>query len=79
MGSAGGGTSVTVADVAPAYIATYDPSAPFADDRGMVASPNVDLASELVQTLTARLNYTANARVIQADAHMSAMLFDITA
>ena len=74
----GGGTSATVADVSPSIVATYDPSAPYAD-RGMVASPNVDLANELVQMLIARFSYAANAHVIQADAQMSAALFDITA
>jgi flagellar basal-body rod protein FlgC len=79
MESPGGGTSATAAEVSPAYIETYDPAAPFANDRGMVASPNVDLANELVQTLIARLSYAANAKVIRADAQMSAALFDITA
>ena len=76
---AGGGTSATVANRSPATVATFDPSAPYADNRGMVASPNVDLANELVATLIARLSYAANAKVIRADAQMSAALFDITA
>jgi flagellar basal-body rod protein FlgC len=75
----GGGTSATVANVSPPTIATYDPTAPYADGRGMVASPNVDLADELVQVLLARFSYAANAQVIRADAQMSAALFDITA
>jgi flagellar basal-body rod protein FlgC len=45
----------------------------------MVASPNVDLANELVQVLLARFSYGANAKVIRADAQMSAALFDLTA
>jgi flagellar basal-body rod protein FlgC len=68
-----------VSDVSPATVAAFDPSAPYADSRGMVASPNVDLASELVQVLIARFSYAANAQVIRADAQMSAALFDITA
>ena len=60
-------------------VTAFDPSAPYADDRGMVASPNVDIANELVQTLIARFSYAANAQVIRADAQMSAALFDITA
>jgi flagellar basal-body rod protein FlgC len=77
--SPGGGTGATVTEVSPAYIETYDPSAPFASERGMVASPNVDITNELVQTLMARLSYAANAKVIRADAQMSAVLFDISA
>jgi len=75
----GGGTSATVTNVSPSTVATYDPSAPYADGRGMVASPNVDLANELVQVLLARFSYAANAKVIRADAQMSAALFDLTA
>ena len=75
----GGGTSATVAYVSPSTVATYDPSAPYADDRGMVASPNVDLANELVQVLIARFSYAANAHVVRADVQMSAALLDITA
>ena len=77
--SLGGGTSASVTNVSPATVAKFDPNAPFADDRGMVASPNVDLANELVQVLLARFSYAANAQVIRADAQMSAALFDVTA
>jgi flagellar basal-body rod protein FlgC len=75
----GGGTSATVSNISPSTVAAYDPSAPYADGRGMVASPNVDLANELVQVLLARFSYAANAKVIRADAQMSAALFDLTA
>ena len=75
----GGGTSATVTNVLPPTVATYDPTAPYADGRGMVASPNVDLANELVQVLVARFTYAANAQVIRADAQMSVALFNITA
>jgi flagellar basal-body rod protein FlgC len=75
----GGGTSAIVSNVLPTTVATYDPSAPYADSRGMVASPNVDLANELVQVLIARFSYAANAQAIRADAQMSAALFDLTA
>jgi len=77
--SLGGGPNATVTEISPATMAAFDPSAPYADDRGMVASPNVDLANELLQTLLARFNYAANAQVIRADAQMSATLLDITA
>ena len=75
----GGGTSATVANISPSTVGTYDPSAPYADDRGMVASPNIDLANGLVQVLIDRFSYAANAHVIRADAQMSSALFDITA
>jgi flagellar basal-body rod protein FlgC len=76
---AGGGTSATVTTISSATVPTFDPTAPYADNRGMVASPNVDLANEFVQLLAARLSYAANVAVIRADAQMSASLLNITA
>ena len=70
---------VNQVDHPPSTVATYDPGAPYADGRGMVASPNVDLANELVQVLIARFSYAANAQVIRADAQMSGALLNITA
>jgi flagellar basal-body rod protein FlgC len=74
----GGGTSATVSQVSPATVSAFDPAAPFADSNGMVASPNVDLANEIVQLMLARYSYAANAQVIRADAQMSAALLNIT-
>jgi flagellar basal-body rod protein FlgC len=73
----GGGTSATVTTTTPATVSSYEPTAPFADDNGMVAGPNVDLADELVQLLVARYTFAANAQVIRADAQMSASLLNI--
>ena len=75
----GGGTSATVTTITPATVSSYEPTAPFADDNGMVAGTNVDLANELVQLLVARYTFAANAQVIRADAQMSASLLNITA
>jgi flagellar basal-body rod protein FlgC len=76
---AGGGTSADVSAVSPATVSTFDPTAPFANSDGFVASPNVDLASQVIQLLIAHYNYAANARVIRADARMSAALLNINA
>jgi|SRR5690242_3270788 len=75
----GGGTSASISAVSPATVPVYDPGAPFADSGGMVASPSVDLASELAQALIARYTFAANAQVIRADAQSSAALLDIFA
>jgi flagellar basal-body rod protein FlgC len=73
----GGETSATVTTVSPATVASFDPTAPFADSNGMVARPNVDLANEFMQLLIARYTFAANAQVIRADAQMSASLLNI--
>jgi|SRR5689334_11385254 flagellar basal-body rod protein FlgC len=75
----GGGTTATVTAVTPTTVSSYDPTAAFADTDGMVARPNVDLASEFVQLLIARYTFAANARVIRADAQMSTALLNISA
>ena len=76
---ADGSTSAHVSAVSPATVTTYDPSAPYADSHGLVASPNVDLASEIVQQLTAQISFAANAQLVKADYKMTASLLDITA
>ncbi len=76
---AGGGTSGTVNAVSPASVPTYDPTASYADSRGMVAMPNVDFADEIVQQLMARISFAANVQVVKADARMTSALLDIKA
>jgi len=75
--SAGGGTAATVTNVSPSTVPTYDPTAPYADQSGNVASPNVDLANEFVQQVVARYAFAANAKVIQVYSDMMKTLLDI--
>ncbi|MBW7967038.1 flagellar basal body rod protein FlgC [Bradyrhizobium sp. BR 10261] len=78
-GSTPGGTVATVSTVSPSYIAQSDPSAPFANQDGLVAAPNVDLADQFVQLATAKYSFVANAKVIQAYSETEKSLLDITA
>jgi len=77
-GSTPGGTVATVSTVSPSYTAQSDPSAPFANQDGLVAAPNVDLANEFAQLVTAKYSFIANAKVIQAYAETTDSLLDIT-
>jgi flagellar basal-body rod protein FlgC len=74
---AGGGTRAVVSEVSPSYTATYDPTAPYANEDGMVASPNVDLTDEMIQQLIASYTYAANARVVTSYNQMVKSLLDI--
>jgi flagellar basal-body rod protein FlgC len=74
---AGGGTVANTSTVSPSYVTQYDPTAPFADKNGLVAAPNVDLANEVVQQITARTDFAANAKVIQVYSEMMKTLLDI--
>lgn len=78
-GSTPGGTVATVSTVSPSYTAQSDPSAPFANQDGLVAAPNVDIASEFVQLAAAKYSFIANAKVIQAYAETTESLLDIKA
>ena len=77
-GSTPGGTSATVSAISPNYTAQSDPSAPFANQDGLVAAPDVDLANEFVQLAAAKYSFIANAKVIQAYAETEKSLLDIT-
>jgi flagellar basal-body rod protein FlgC len=74
---AGGGTATTVTNVSPSYVPSYDPTAPYADKNGQVAAPNVDLASEAIQQITARYAFVANAKVLQVASDLMKTLLDI--
>jgi|HubBroStandDraft_5_1064220.scaffolds.fasta_scaffold29812_1 flagellar basal-body rod protein FlgC len=74
-----GGTAATVSAVSPAFFVQSDPSASFANADGLVAAPNVDLASQFVQLLTAKYAFAANAKVVQSYAATSRSLLDIIA
>jgi flagellar basal-body rod protein FlgC len=76
--SAGGGTQTTVTTVTPSTTAVSDPQAPFANQNGLVAAPNVDLAQEMIGQLIASYTFTANATVMKADNRMTGALLDIT-
>jgi flagellar basal-body rod protein FlgC len=78
-GSTPDGTIATVSTVSPSYTAQSDPSAPFANQDGLVAAPNVDLADQFVQLATAKYSFIANAKVIQAYSETKKTLLDITA
>jgi len=71
------GTAASVTTVSPSYVPSYDPGAPYADKNGMVAAPNVDLANEIVQQITARYAFALNAKVMQAGSDMMKALLDI--
>jgi flagellar basal-body rod protein FlgC len=75
----GGGTIATYRPVTPPSQSVYDPNSPFADSNGLVASPNVDLAQQLVQSQIASISYQANAKVIEVDQSINKATLNIFA
>jgi flagellar basal-body rod protein FlgC len=74
---AGGGTRAIVSRESPGTVAVYDPEAPYADADGMVAKPDVDLAEEAVELVSARISFAMNAYVMRAYDRMMKSLLDI--
>ncbi|MEQ1779797.1 MAG: flagellar basal body rod C-terminal domain-containing protein [Hyphomonadaceae bacterium] len=61
------GDSGVLANLAPssrAAVLSYDPHASYANADGYVASPNVDLVSDVLQLATASYSFAANLAVI---------------
>lgn len=77
--SANGGTQTSVTAAAPSYVAISDPQAPFANQNGLVAAPNVDISQEMINQMIASYSFTANAGVLKAEDLMTKTLLDTTA
>ncbi len=77
VATSGGGTSAVVSNLQPGTVTAYDPTAPYADQNGQVAAPNVDVASEVIQQAIASYEFAANADVMSAYEKMMQTLLDI--
>ena len=78
--SAGGlGVQTSISTVTPPTIAISDPQAPFANQDGEVAAPNVDISQELVEQMISSYSIAANAAVMKADDGMAKTLIDTMA
>lgn len=70
------GTRAVFTPMTPAYLPEYEPDASYADEHGMVAAPNVDLASERVNQIAASRAYQANISVVRTQDEMMKSLLD---
>ncbi len=61
----GGGVSARLTRIPDPYVTTSDPTSPDANEDGLVAMPNVDMAGEMVNILTARMSYEASAKTMK--------------
>jgi flagellar basal-body rod protein FlgC len=77
--TASGGVSAQVEPTMPAYSPGYDPSAPLANSQGLVAVPNVDLATAVVDQTMALQSYKANADMFRTAEEMAKVTLDMTA
>jgi flagellar basal-body rod protein FlgC len=77
VAGAGGGTVATATAVPSGTVPQFDPTAPYANQDGLVASPNVDPVNEALQQITARFDFSSNAKVIGVESEMMKTLLDI--
>ncbi len=60
-----GGVHVTqVVDDPTPFRMEYEPGNPFADEKGYVRKPNVDVVGEMINTISASRSYQANVEVM---------------
>ncbi len=72
-----GGVFASLRTSLPSYRTAFDPGAPYANEYGMVAEPDVDIANEFVKLLQARAAFGANLAVFRAADKAAKSLFDL--
>lgn len=73
---AGGGVTALQIERDPSAVPLYAPDSPFADPDGMVALANVDLAGEIVNSITSSTLFMANLQVMSTAERMLGALLD---
>lgn len=63
----------------PPFLLSYDPQAPFANMQGMVATPDGDLASQMVHLHEAANSFRANLLAFKVSSRMIDNLLDTVA
>ena len=75
-------TSGVTAQLSPSSrepLLTYDPSAPYANAEGYVASPDIDPADEVVSLAMATYSFAASLAVVRTESEMMDALLDTRA
>ncbi len=75
----GGGVEAKFQPAQPGYFLTYDPEAPGADSSGMIANPDVDLASERLEQMQASAQYQMSATLARTADEMERTALNIVA
>jgi len=74
-----GGTVATYRPVTPASVPSYHPDSPLANDQGLVNTPNVDTAAQLVDLISAKEAYAANLKTVQVSQSLDQSLLKVFA
>jgi len=73
---AGGGVTANVTADQNGYSAVSDPSSAYANNKGLVAAPNVDLSQEIVNLIETKIASKADVDVIKTQDQMTGELLD---
>lgn len=71
-----GGVTSKLVPHNPAFTAAPDPTSPFANAQGLIATPNVDLNADLIASKEAEVAYSADAKLIKISQEMDKSLLD---
>ncbi len=77
LSSVPGGVQAETVQNQNGYSVVYDPSSSFANNEGLVAVPDVDLAKEAVNLTEIKILYKANLSVMKTQDQMMGELLDI--
>jgi flagellar basal-body rod protein FlgC len=75
----GGGVTASLQASVPGYTQAYDPQAPYANAQGMIATPNIDMATQMVSQMQAAESFRANLAVYRTASKMDQTLLDTIA
>jgi flagellar basal-body rod protein FlgC len=73
------GVAYSISRNADGYFQTYDPTSPDANGDGMIAVPNVDIATQMVNSMRASADYAASAKIVQVADDMEKTAIDMIA
>ncbi len=72
-----GGTTASERYVSPPYVPVFDTTSSLANDRGLGAAPNVDLATELTEIESASRAFEINLQTVQSMSDLVRKLYDL--
>src|ERR1700690_2013715 len=59
----GGGVTTSLQPSLPAYNLAYDPQAPYANMQGIIATPSIDMPTQIIDQIEAANSFRANLAV----------------
>ena len=77
--AADGGVTTSLQPSLPAYNLAYDPQAPYANMQGMIATPNVDMPTQIIDQIEAVNSFRANLAVYKVASGLYKSLLDTIA